>query len=97
MYWALSSLGREFYTVEISTTPELANWEISFDQGDSWHDMDYDNAANTATILVSGPKFLAPAGDNNQYVRLTSSVVPYIRSIDNPEVIVRATPRIDLI
>jgi len=96
-FWTLPRLGREYYTVEIVTTPQLSVWEVSFDQGATWNDMDFDSDTNEATILVSGPDFVPAPGDNVSFVKLTSSVMPYIRANDNPEVIIRTTPKIDLV
>lgn len=96
-YWTLSRLGREYYSVAIVTQPQLSAWEISFDQGLSWHEMDFDSQDNSATVLVAGPDFTPADGDLIEYVPLSNSVMPYIRCQDNPEVIVRATPRIDIV
>jgi hypothetical protein len=96
-YWTLPKLGREYYTVEILTTPQLSSWEITFDRGANWHSMQWDGTAKEASILVNGPGFTPPPGDVAVSVTVTKSVMPYIRAIDNPEVIVRTTPKIDLV
>jgi hypothetical protein len=96
-YWTLSRLAREYYKVQIVTVPQLANWEISIDRGLTWTPMSYDTNTNTVSVLVSGPDFVPPPGDITQSLALTTSVMPYIRAVDNPEVLVRSTPRIDLV
>lgn len=96
-YWTLPRLGREYYRVEITTEPPINNWEISFDQGLTWVAMEYDNVTNFCSRLVSGPGFVPPNGDTTESSIIATSVTPYIRAVDNPEVIVRATPRIDLV
>jgi len=96
-FWTLSRLGREYYKVEIVTVPQLANWEISFDRGDTWTPMSYDTGTNVVSVLVSGPDFVPPGGDIIVSSSITASVMPYIRAVDNPEVIVRTLPKIDLV
>lgn len=96
-YWTLSRLGREYYTVAIITDPQLSAWEISFDHGVSWNAMAFDAQDNSATILVAGPDFVPGNGDTAVYTEIPASVMPYIRCTDNPEVIVRSTPRIDIV
>src|SRR5688572_16374864 len=96
-YWTLPRLGREYYRVRITTEPQLTSWEISFDKGLTWHAMAWDNDNNLSTILVAGPGFVANQGDTTPFAVVPASVVPYIRAVDNPEVIVRSTPRVDLV
>jgi hypothetical protein len=96
-YWTLPRLGREYYRVEITTDPQITQWEISLDHGVTWVAMEYDNVTNFCSRLVRGPDFVAPGGDTNVSSLVAASVTPYIRAVDNPEVIVRATPRIDLV
>jgi hypothetical protein len=96
-YWPLSRYGREYYQVKITTEPPITSWDISFDHGTTWKVMAFDEESGYCSYLVSGPLFVAPGGDGATFERLTTSIVPYIRATDNPEVIVRATPRIDLV
>lgn len=95
--WELSRLGREYYRVEINTNPAITDWEISFDQGENWTDMEYDSQTGYMQILVAGPDFVLPSGDVAPYVSLASSVMPYIKASDQPEILIRKTPRIELV
>lgn len=96
-YWTLSRIGREYYRVEISTEPALTEWEISFDQGATWHEMVLNTLTGFQSVLVNGPDFVPEVGDTTPSATITESVVPYVRAVDNPEVIVRTTPKIDLV
>lgn len=96
-YWTIPRLGREYYRVEIITVPQLTNWEISIDHGVNWHTMSFDTDTNEAMVLVAGPDFVPVNGDTTDFVQVPNSVMPYLRAIDNPEVIVRSTPRIDVV
>lgn len=96
-FWTLSRFAREWYQVEIVTEPEITSWEVSYDKGDTWHQMTYDTETKLNSSLVAGPDFSPINGDATPYVALTQSVVPYVRAHDDPEVIVRSTPRIDLV
>jgi hypothetical protein len=96
-YWTLSRLGREYYRVEIDTNPPISNWEVSFDHGATWTAMDHDVDTGYNSVLVCGPDFVVPEGDFATYVEISTSVMPYVRAINQPEVIIRSTPRIDLV
>jgi hypothetical protein len=96
-FWTLSKFGREYYQVEITTEPPITSWQISFDKGTSWHQMVYDTETKLCSVLVAGPFFTPAQGDGSQYVQILKSCSPYIRAIDDPEVIVRSTPRVDLV
>lgn len=95
--WSLSRLGREYYRVEITTNPVITDWDISFDQGVTWEAMTYDSQSGYMVILVSGPDFTPEVGDVAPYTELATSVMPYIRATDQPEVLIRTTPRIELV
>lgn len=97
----LNPYGREFYRVTITTTPQLTNWEASFDGGLTWTAGATDSrtppTANTWEWLVSGHLC-----DNSDLgVGVLAGVIehtmhPLIRAVDAPEVIVREqdTPEI---
>jgi hypothetical protein len=93
MSWELSRLGKEFYAVEIVTDPQLNSWEASFDYGLSWHPMIDDTEQGVQRVLVAGPEAVNPM----TAVVLQSNVAPLIRSISDPEVIVRTAPTIILV
>jgi len=93
MAWELSKLGKEFYAVEIVTDPQLDAWEASFDYGLTWHTMINDTDAGVQRVLVAGPFAENPASA----VVLQANVAPLIRSVSDPEVIVRSGPTIMLV
>lgn len=95
--WTLPRLGREYYRVQITTDPVINEWEISFDHGVTWFLLEPDGATGYSKILVAGPAYVQPVGDVAEYVELDSSVVPYVRAQDSPEVIIRTTPKIELV
>jgi hypothetical protein len=83
---------REWYALEITTTPAVTAWEASFDNGTTW-------AASTAVgtdgfsrWLVAGPN----ADPTGAKVLPLGRTVPLVRATQNPEVIVRDAPRIDV-
>jgi hypothetical protein len=96
-FWTLPKIGREYYRVHIETEPPINTWEISFDGGQIWTDMTHDAQTGYNSVLVAGPFFEPEVGDVAVFSVISESVVPYVRAVDNPEVIIRTTPRIDLI
>lgn len=87
---------REFYVLQITTAPQLASWEASFDGEVTWVAGELVSpATDVFRWLVSGPNF-NPTGQ----VTATSSelalgkTVPIVRAADNPEVIYRKAPGI---
>jgi hypothetical protein len=95
--WTLPRLGREWYTVEISTDPQIDVWEVSFDHGTTWVSLTLDTQTGFQKILVAGPDFEIPPGDVAPYETISESVVPYVRATDQPEVLIRTTPKIELV
>jgi hypothetical protein len=93
MNWELSRFGKEFYAVEIITDPPLTSWEISLDHGLSWHPMINDVEEGVQRILVAGPD----AVQDPLSVVVIANVAPLVRSVSDPEVIVRSTPTIMLV
>ena len=92
----LDSHGREFYTVEIVTTPQLTGWEASFDDGATWvAGAVHPTLANTWRWLLAGEN----AAVGTAVAVVTSSFRPHIRATDNPEIVVRRkdAPRINYI
>lgn len=87
----LNRRAREFYALEITTVPPVAGpWEASFDRGATWEvatDVD-----GVPSWLVAGPD--AAPGEAVHVV--TTAVTPLVRAVENPEVVVRNAPRIQL-
>ena len=88
--------GIEFYVLELVTTPPLDPdaWEASFDAGETWHQADVD--AETPTLsrwLLAGPSATSVPVDA---ITVPASCLPLVRAEANPEVIVRAAPRIHI-
>ena len=86
---------REFYTLTITTSPQISGvWEASFDGGDTW-------SAGQATAdgawrwLLRGPD----RPDDPQYPAqvVTCSVKPLVRAVDIPELVVRSAPYVSII
>lgn len=89
----LNPNAREFYSLEITTSPAVSGgWEASFDEGATW------DAGTTATVdgvavtrwLVAGA--LATVG--TAVAVITDNVTPLIRATESPEIVVRDAPRI---
>ena len=82
---------REFYSLAIATEPAVAGWEASFDGGATWAT----GAAVTGgwRWLVAGPQ--APLDEPASVI--DRSVVPLVRAVDTPEILVRAAPTIYLV
>jgi hypothetical protein len=93
MAWELSKLGKEFYSVEIITDPQLDAWQASFDYGATWYPMINDTEQGVQRVLVAGPDVTEPM----TAVVITANVAPLIRSLSDPEVIVRSAPTIMLV
>lgn len=53
----LPSTGREYYALEITTSPAVAAWEASFDGGATWVAGALDLVGNLWRWLVAGPDF----------------------------------------
>ena len=89
----LDRSAREFYALEISTTPDAAAWEASFDDGATW--------VPSTTVGTDGYfRWLRSHGPDVPPVKvrpcLAASVVPIVRAIDSPEIIPRPGPGIYL-
>lgn len=89
----LSSYGREYYELTITTSPATipTDWEASFDGGATW--ITALNVSGNSAWLVRGTN--APAGA--AVAIITASLNPKVRLTLSPEIIVRdETPRIGL-
>lgn len=80
----LSRHGREYLRVTLTTSPPIAAWEASFDQGVTWVAGEADGSA--FRWLLAGPDATPGAA---KVLPLGNHSVTY-RGTDNPEVIVRA-------
>lgn len=91
----LSRHGRELYKLEITTTPVVASWEASFDGGETW-------VAGTAATLESGTPVVqwlvaGPLAALGAAVAvIASDLIPKVRALSNPEIVVRNAPAITL-
>lgn len=93
----LHRIAREWYKPDIQSTPELTNWEASFDGGADW--VPGTLVGGELMWLVQGPDF-DPAENSDPGVTATTIVAttyPQVRAVDNPEVIVRTPPKIRLL
>lgn len=88
----LSTYGREYYAVAITTLPatDPTDWEASFDGGATFFDATSVNG--NSAWLVAGPS----ADATGAVAVLTRPIVPKVRLIADPEVVVRSAPRINL-
>ena len=90
----LKRAGREYYTLEITTSPAVAGWDASFDAGVTWQ------AGTPATVdgaachqwLLAGPD----ATLGTAVKQLTGPVAPWLRATSSPEIIVRDAPPIGI-
>lgn len=90
----LNRHAREYYDIQPVTEPPLTAWEASFDNGTTW-------VAGTALSgedagwfrwLVAGP-----SADPGAAVVLPSGPLrPLARAVDNPEIVVRSLPDINV-
>lgn len=89
---------RKWYSLAISTTPEITSWDASFDGGETWV------AGESATVdevdvtrwLVAGD--LAPTDDEQEVAAtLTRTVHPRVRGISAPEIEIEDAPKIRLV
>lgn len=92
----LSTIGREWWKVQITTDPAVTGWDASFDEGETWVTGEaVEDVEDTWRWLVNGKDF-----DPTGYPAASSATIPYggfrplLRATDNPEVIVSRAPRI---
>lgn len=83
---------REWYALELATEPAVTGWEASFDAGVTW-------VASTAVgtdgyfrWLVAGPD----ADPGTAIVLPVGTTQPLVRAVENPEIVVRGAPQIDV-
>lgn len=90
----LSPAGREWYALEVTTTPVEVSWEATFDDGTTWEAFTPVGSDGYFRWLVAGPDATSnPAGTIELPLGRT---IPRIRTTDNPEVIIRDAPPIDV-
>ena len=88
----LPSAGVEYYALEITTTPAVAGWEASFDDGTSWKPSTTVGTDGFYRWLVAGPRATAGSATVLPLGRTT----PLVRATGSPEVILRSAPEIDV-
>lgn len=94
----LNRHGREYYELQITTTTSSGDpipadgWEASFDNGVTWvaatvvtHD-----TTDWSAWLVAGPNAEVGAA----VAVITESLIPLVRTTDNPEIVVDYAPKI---
>lgn len=90
----LNPTAKEWYALEITTTPAVAGWSASFDGGTTYLASTTVGTDGYFRWLVAGPD----ADPSGATVLPLGRTHPLIRATDNPEVIVRRTsiPPIDV-
>ncbi len=83
----LDPAGREYYTLEITTTPTVSSWDASFDNGATWSTFVVVGTDGYFRWLVAGPA--ATSNPGGTIVLPLGPTVPKIRATSNPEVIIR--------
>jgi hypothetical protein len=86
----LNRRGTDWYQVAIDSTPTLAGWEASFDDGTTWKPSE-SGGPGLFRWLVAGPD--APAGSAPV---ITASIEPLLRAPDGSATPVRRGPAIEL-
>lgn len=88
----LNPRGREYYALQITTTPATTatDWSASFDGGSTWSVAV--NVSGYSAWLVAGS--LAALG--TAVATVSSSVTPLVRLTANPEIVVRDAPKIQI-
>lgn len=96
----LHRLAREYYTIIINTTPAVASWDASFDDGTNWPTGEALGTI-TADDGTTGPGFRwllagADATIGAAVAQISGDVTPMARATDNPEILVRedSMPRV---
>jgi hypothetical protein len=84
----LAPTAREWYALEITTTPAVTAWECSFDDGDTWVASTTVGSDGYFRWLVAGPT----ATPGTATVLPLGRTQPVIRATENPEIIVRRKP-----
>lgn len=89
----LRSEAREFYTIQITTDPQVTAWQASFDSKATWFDGELvDGTTDVFRWLVRGPDFDATGQVVATSAPLVAGTVkPIIRASDDPEVIWRSS------
>lgn len=84
----------EYYRLRIDSSPTIpaSSWQLSIDDGATWHSSTI--VDGLPAWLVCGPDYAGP----ESAARLTESLTrPLIRAVENPETVIRRTPKIVLI
>ncbi len=89
----LTRWGKEWYALEIATEPPVDAWEASFDDGETWHGSTEVGTDGWSNWLVAGTE-----ADPAEAVAILprGRTKPKIRGVDNPEIIVREPPYINV-
>lgn len=89
----IPSTGREYATWTIAGADTDTQLAVSFDNGQSWHDLDRPTTT-TVRLLVAGPT----AQDNPDGTVVLAAGVHQatLRAVDDPETVIRTAGRIDV-
>jgi len=87
----LPRAGCEYAHMTFTGLPDGVTVQFSVDDGITWHATDGDGQERR--ILLRGPEY---AGDSGS-VEVTESCVALVKVTDTPEVVIRETPRIQLV
>lgn len=80
----LAKASKEWYALEITTTPAVTSWDASFDGGTNWLPSTTVGTDGYFRWLVAGPD-ADPTGATALPVGRT---LPMLRATENPEVVV---------
>ena len=87
----LNRQAREFYELQITTSPPVASWEASFDGGLTW-EVGEPLGGDTFRWKLAGPAIAI--GD--AVATIDTVCVPQVRASSNAEVIIREAPSIQV-
>lgn len=96
----LNPNAREYYELQITTTATDGNpipasgWEASFDKGVTWYAatvITHDAVAYSAWLLAG---IDADPGTAVMVLPANARIVPLVRAVDNPEIVVRQAPTV---
>ena len=88
----LNPRAREWYALEITTSPAVTSWDASFDGGTTWQSSTAVGTDGYFRWLVAGPQ----ADPTGATVLKAGRTLPEVRATENPEIVVRDAPPIDV-
>ena len=88
----LPAAGREYLTATLTDAPADVDVQVSFDDGDTWHDTT--RTDDTISVLIAGPDAESNPVETVVLPRGRSRVS--VRAVDNPEVVIRHAGAVDV-